>query len=412
MSHDALRYRDDRLGLAIAIILVIPMVGCGSPVAALPPDQNPKVVPVSSTSSPPEAITIAATILIPWSRVPSVKVVDVGPPTGGAFEVPGPRTRPVRPHLELTAAPAGLAARVVQGDGAVASLAIRDGEVIALPGAPLAVAARSDGIWALYRDSLVHHDRRGTAHHKVALSGVALIGGAADAVWLVNSDHAWHIDAAGAIRGPFPWRDPFTSFTTGGRLCARDRRDARSLVCVSPDGVASNTALAVELAPLEHPVVLDAEQMITLQGTTVRVRRASELIGEWTLQVAGVDATKAGFVITARPGQVALWRPPAGTSSPAARTFVTPGAGSLATAAVDGDTIALYGQGVATTHRGLAAATQPVAIDEAAYRATIFPSAWEMTPVGGIAARGDGSIVVAGSGPAGAAMVELRALRK
>lgn len=305
-------------------------------------------------------------------------------------------------------APAGLAARVVQGDGVIASLAVREGEVISLPGAPLAVAARSDGIWALYRDGLVDHDHRGTTRHELALSGISLIGDTGDAVWLVSGDQAWHVEAAGAVHGPFPWRDPFTSFVSGGKLCARERQDARSLVCISPDGARTKVAIPVELAPLEHPVVLAGERMITRQGTTVRARQGSELVAEWTLQVAGLDAAGAGFVITATAEQVALWRPPVGSAPVVARRFATSGPGSVASAAVDGDTVTLYGLGSATTYRGSAPSASPQAIDEDAYRATIFPSAWEMNPVNGIAARGDGVIVVAARGPAGAALIELR----
>lgn len=393
---------------SVSLVAVISLVGCGSPTSPVPPDKNPKVVPMPSRSSQP-AITIAAATLIPWSRLPSVQVVDVGPPTGGAFEVPGPRTRPVRPHLELAVSPAGLAARVVQGDGEVASVAVRGSEVIALPGAPLAVAARSDGIWALYRDGLADHDRHGAVRHKLALSGITLIGSTGDAVWLVSSDQAWRIEAAGAVHGPFPWRDPFTSFATGAKLCARDRGDARSLVCMSPDGTRTNVAVPVELAPLEHPVVLEAGRMITRQGTTVRVRQGDELVAEWTMQVAGVDAAGAGFIVTATADHVALWRPPLGTAPAIAHRFATSGHGAIASAAVDGDSVMLYGLGSATTYRGSVPPAAPVVIDEAAYRATIFPSAWEMTPINCIAARGDGVIVVAASGPAGAALIELRA---
>ena len=392
----------------VPLVAVIVVVGCGSPTAVVPPDQNPKVVPMSSRSSQP-AITIAAATLIPWSRLSSAHVVDVGPPVGGAFEVPGPQTRPVRPRLEVALSPAGLTARIVQGDGVVGSLVVRDGEVIALPGAPQAVAARTDGVWALYRDSLVDHDRRGAVRHKLALSGITLIGDTGDAVWLVSSDQAWHIEAAGAVRGPFSWRDPFTSFAASGKLCARDRGDARSLICMSPDGARTNVAVPVELAPLEHPVVLEADRMITRQGTTVRIRRGTDLVAEWTLQVAGVDAASAGFVITATADEVALWRPPVGTLPAVARRFATSGPGSIASAFVDGDTVTLYGRGSATTYRGSAPPAAPVAIDEAAYRSTIFPSAWEMNPINAIAVRGDGSIVVACSGPAGAALIELRA---
>lgn len=390
------------------LVVVIALMCCGSPAPAVPPEQNPKVVYMSSRSSQP-VIAITATNLIPWSRLPSVRVVDVGRPVGGAFEVPGPQMRPVRPRLEIATSPAGLAARVVQGDGVVGSIAVRDGAVIALPGPPLAVAARSDGLWALYREGLIDHDHRGGVRHRVALSGITLIGDARDAVWLVSSDQAWKVESTGAIHGPFPWRDPFTSFTVGGKLCARDRGEARALVCVSPDGTRSSAAVAGQLAPLEHPAVLEADQVITRQGTIVRIRRGIELVAEWTLQVVGVDADGAGFVVTASADEVALWRPAVGTSATIARRFPTSGPGSIASAAVAGDTVTLYGRASATTYRGVAQPADHISIDDAAYRDTIFPSAWEMSPIHGVAVRGDGSIVVAGSGPAGAALIELRA---
>jgi hypothetical protein len=396
-----------RDGLGPAAASVVFLIGCGSHAAAPSPDQNPKVAPMSSNSSHAavEAVAVGTATVIPWSRLPGAAVVDVGPPTGGAIELPGPRTRPVRPHLEIAAASAGIAARVVQGDGVVAALAVRNDEIVPLPGPPLAVTARTDGIWALYRDSLVHHDRQGTARKTVALSGVALIGSTGDAVWLASNDQAWHVAADGMVHGPFAWRDPLTSFETTGKLCARDRRDPRSLSCLAPDGAHTSLAVPVELAPLEQPIALEANRMITLQGTTVRLRRGADLVGEWTLQVAGLDTAKAGFVVTMTAGQVALWRP-VSSAALVARTFTPAGQSALAAASVDGETVVLYGRGHATTHRGSAAAsTAP--IDESSYRATIFPSAWEMAPVRGIAVRGDGVIAVSASGPAGAAVVEL-----
>lgn len=104
--------------------------------------------------SPPEPLT-------PWSRCPSVHVVDVGAPVGRASKS---RARePGRSGLISRSRPLRRASRrgSFRATVFVASLAVLDGDIVALAGAPLAVAARSDGIWALHRDSLVDHDRRG-----------------------------------------------------------------------------------------------------------------------------------------------------------------------------------------------------------------------------------------------------------
>src|SRR5213078_1554720 len=296
------------------------------------------------TSQSSDALTVVSATVIPWNRLPGAAVVDVGPPTGGAIELPGPRTRPVMPHLEVSASPAG---RVAQGDGKVAALAIRDDEVIALPAPPRSVSARSDGLWALFDDSLVHHDRQGHVQRRVAASGMGLIGAAHDAVWLVGAEQAWLVEAGGTTHGPFAWRDPLTALATGDRLCARDRRDGRKLMCLARDGSQASVALAGELQPLEHPLLVEADRLITLQGATLRVRRAAAIAGEWTVQAAGIDAAKAGFVVTAGGGKITVWQ-----AAGAARSFPPMSSASLSAAAVDGDAVTLYGQGLAVTHRG------------------------------------------------------------
>src|SRR6185295_5093726 len=101
---------------------------CGSPAAAPAPapDPNRRVAPMPTSSSSAEPLTVVTSTVVPWSRLSGAAVVDVGASPGG-IELPGPRTRPVRPHLELSGGPAGIAARVVQGDGKVSTLALREG---------------------------------------------------------------------------------------------------------------------------------------------------------------------------------------------------------------------------------------------------------------------------------------------
>ena len=59
----------------------------------------------------------------------------------------------------------------------------------------------------MYRDGLVAHDRHGVPQRRLAPSGVALVASAGDAVWVLSTEQAWHVDAGGAVHGPFPWHD-------------------------------------------------------------------------------------------------------------------------------------------------------------------------------------------------------------
>jgi hypothetical protein len=387
--------------------------GCRGPASAPSSDQPSKVATMPSPSHPAATpqLLVGPPSVIPWAGLPSAQIVDVGPPVGSAIEIPGPQTRPVRPHLELTASPAGVAARVVQGDGAVAAVAVLGDEPIAIEAGALAVSARSDGLWVMYRDRLLHHDRQGAVRHRVVLSGVSLLGGTHDAVWLIGANQAWQVDSRGAVRGPWPWRSPLSSFVVDGNLCLRDQATPRSLSCISAAGAGGEVAtsqLPFDLEPLEQPVYLADDLTITLQGTTVRVRRGAELLGAWTLQVAGVDTAKRAFVISATSEQRTLWRQPenasAGLAVPA-RQFAHAGTGSLSAASIAGDTIVLYGQGQTSTYRGSAAA-ELATIDEPTYRSAIFPTSWQLTAVRGIAVH-DGAVVVAASGPEGAALIRL-----
>jgi len=70
-------------------------------------------------------------------------VVDAGASPGG-IELHRP---PVQPHLELCGGPPASRRASFKDDGKVTALALREGEVVPLAAAPLAVAPRSDGIW-------------------------------------------------------------------------------------------------------------------------------------------------------------------------------------------------------------------------------------------------------------------------
>lgn len=389
---------------ATAIALAL---GCRSQSSPPPPDRTAKAEPMSS--QPSAAVNASPLVgppaLVPWSHLPSAQIVEVGPPSGGAIELPGPRTRPVRPWLELSSSPAGVAARVVQGDGAVAAQALRGEQVVPIGAGALAVSARSDGLWVMYRDHLVHHDLAGVERRRVELAAVTLVGAPGDAVWVAGNDQAWHVDAAGAVRGPYPWSQPLTSLPIGAELCARDKREARTLACLSPDGAAAPRQLPFELLPLEQLLSLDGDRAITLQGATLRVRRGAEVSFEQTFQGAGRDAAGRGFAISALPDGLALWQQAtAAGGTPGVRRFPRVGPGSLSAASIDAERISLYGQGQVALHRG-AAAAELAAVDESAYRQAIFPAAWVLSPRASIAATSGGVLTLAASGPEGVALV-------
>jgi hypothetical protein len=373
--------------------------------SCLPPE---KAAPMSSTSSasPPPPF-VGPPSIVPWSRLPGVRTVDVAAATGGALELPGPRTRPVRPWLELAGSPAGVAARLVQADGAVAALALHGDQVVPIGAGALAVSARRDGLWVLYRDQLVHHDLAGVERLRLPLTAVAMLGAAGDAVWLASGDRAWHVDAAGAVRGPYPWAQPLGSFAAGEQLCARDKRDARSLHCLAPDGARAPRPLPFELLPLEQPIALDGERVVTLQGTTARVYVGAELAAAAAFQVAGVDAAGRGFTVAAEASGVTLWQQAtAAGGAPEPRRFPRVGPGSLSAAAVNGEQVSLYGQGQVALHGG-GAAGEVATIDEVAYRDAIFPTAWILSPRAAFAAAPGGALMLAASGPTGVALLPL-----
>jgi hypothetical protein len=382
-----------------------------------------KAESMSASSSASSAPLVGPPSLIPWSRLGAAQVVDVAAPSGGAFEVPGPRQRPVRPWLELASSPAGVAARLVQGDGTTAAVALRGDQVVPIGAGALAVSARGDGLWVMYRDHLVHHDAAGVERRRVELAAVAMVGAPDDAVWLASNDQAWHVDAAGAVRGPYAWAQPLASFALGAELCARDKRDARALRCLAPDGAEAPRQLAFELAPLEQPLRVDGERVLTLQGVTVRLRRGAELVATLTLQGAGLDAAGRGFAIAAEaagatgaaPGAVAgaatewvLWQQAtAAGGSLETRRFPRVGGGGLGAAAVNGEQVMLYGQGQVALHRR-GAPGELAAVDEAEYRQAIFPQGWVLSPRSAVAVAqsSDGAgLVVATSGPTGVALV-------
>jgi hypothetical protein len=306
-------------------------------------------------------------------------VVDVDWSAGGAvLNVPGPRRKPVRPYLEpFPTATQAVGARAVRGDGQVAPAAVvaRGGlSVIPLPAPPLAVAPRSDGAWALFRSHLAHHDASGAEVRKVPLTGVILVAGPDDAVWVVGLETAHHVAADGAVHGPYAWRGDVHSVASGGRLCTSKGAAPGTMACLDPAG-AENTQ-PVPSAP-----------RLNIQG-------------------AGLAPGGHGFVSTLDQAGVQL-----SVDGAAARRLPlppgVPAQGPFGVAAVEEQRSLAMGLEHGAWYKG-DQVDRAFAIDEAVYRNELFPHAWRLAPTR-LVGLSDGSLVVSASGPAGMVLLKVPA---
>jgi hypothetical protein len=343
---------------------------------------------------------LAARLVLRWGEDLADAVAEIGPPEGGSFLVtPGPRRRPVHASLAPSAAPGGrIVARVLAGGGAPQPVAVSDGapRVVTLASAPLALAARDDGgFWALHPGQVVQHDAAGGAVRSVAVPAVALVPAAEDGVWAVTLDEARRLDADGRELGRFPWRGgPGSAPAAGGELAAA----VDGVVHVLTADGATTTGPAI--AP--HERLLAAGPDATLTAVGGGLRRHAGTLEEIPLQAAGLTSDgrpwtsgRAGPSAVALRVQDAAREVDVGAGAPAQ--------GALRVVSVAGDALTVLGpadaweleDGGPPRHR---------ALDEAAYRDAVFPVAWELTATAGTPS---GSVLLAASGPPGAAVLEL-----
>ncbi len=344
------------------------------------------------------AALVGPAVVVSWRQLPSAEIVDVsagGGANDGAND--GSMTRPVRPYLALEGSPAGWAGRVMQGDGTASAVAVRGGEadaqVIVIGPDALAVSAREDGMWALFRDRLVHWGERGEVRRKVALpSGIAtaameMIGGERDAVWLVGDGLVWRVDGDGAMRGPYPW----TRRPRGEALCQPIER-AQTVECSRLDGPAISWSATGGAGAAALPVLTS--------------RRGVTPPRSLMIAAAGLDAGQRSFAVTAEDGELAVWRQSVRggvlEASPEGRRFSSE-LGLPEAVSIEGGEVAFYARGRRSAHHG--AGPLVSIVDEERYRHEVFPSSWALSPRGAAAVWGQGEVAVATSGPDGIAVL-------
>lgn len=359
-------------------------------------------------------LSITGTDLVPVTSFIDVAIVDVEPPPGGSFiELPGPRKQPRRPYLELFAGPAGVAARVIRGDGKAQPLAVLVGngghQVVTLPGQPLAVAARSNGLWALYRDRLMAFDRAGSEQLAVDVAANHLVAATGDAAWVMSLDQVWYVDASGGRRGPYEWSGDLRSIASGDRLCALAKQAPYPVRCLAPGGEASTISLPEQPQPFEMLLALGDGVAISHVGSNSVYWYSDEgSPDELAIRGAGMEASGRGFVASLVSGQgqrVSVQVEGGaeyGVSVPEQPAMKAP----VYVVAMDGERVLLHSRERAMWLDN-GAIERSIDLDEASYRSEVFPHAWSLAPTRPLAALADGTVLISTTGPAGMALVRI-----
>ncbi len=211
---------------------------------------------------------------VPWGQDLREEVVTVSQPTGGSIlELPGPRERPVRPALDLLAAPGGIAARIVRGDGHVQPVVarIRPVRYVAVDEPPLAVCAREDGgLWVLESSVLTNYDDAGSRRFTVPVTAASLQSGGENRTWLVSLESVSFVESDGSIRGPYSWLGGLQVAAFGSDLCALTKKPPRQLICIMPAGEINVRDVNPEPGPFEALLAATDSGLITLSGGTLR----------------------------------------------------------------------------------------------------------------------------------------------
>ena len=328
---------------------------------------------------------MASRLVLRWGEDLEDAVAEVGPPEGGSFLVtPGPRVRLAHASLAPSASVGGrIAARVLSGSGEPRPLVVLEDRIVELTSAPLALSARDDGgFWALHPGQIVHHDAEGGAIRSVGAQAVALVPAPEDAVWAVSLDDACLLDADGGEQQRVPWRGGPASVPSAGGALARLADDALELVGL--DGAITRRPVAVE--PHERLLTATSEALVTAVGGGLR--HAGD---EIPLQAAGLTREGRPWLSgRSGPAEVELR---VGDDVRRLDIADAPAVGALRVVAVD-DAVTVLGPADVWRQDE----RRPIDPD------AVFAVAWELTSTTGTPS---GSVLLAVSGPPGAALIEL-----
>ncbi len=343
-----------------------------------------------------------------WGETLGSRVVEVGDPPGAStLELPGPQSVPVRPYLDLFPSPAGIVARVVEGDGKVPPVAIRVGDevrVSPLPEPPLALsAAAAGGLWVLTRGQLELRDAAGNLRGRHELDGMTLVGAEGGAVWAVGFETAWFLGADGGLRSEVTWPGGIDSAVGGTTLCCLERGERRRLRCLEPHGEVRFRTLGSTPGPFERLIGVAGRTVITHSGPWLRWADDGGSAGELTVQAAGLTASGRAFLSGRKGTSVELWI----AGDPVRELTLPPAApveGPVTAVAAAGRRALVYGLDFAAHYQG-DLIDRAFQVDDHVYRAEVFPELWSLGGPRYAVADTQGTILLSATGPTGVAVI-------
>jgi hypothetical protein len=364
-----------------------------------------------------------------WNNSIKLEVVEMQPPPPEAAQVrgiPGPKYYPVRPYIETSVSPEGLASTVVKGNEQTMPTAIlvnKTVKVIPLLESPGSLSARSDGVWAISNQSpLFQYDTAGALKRSVEVPGTEIIGVEEDAVWVMSLDEAWFVSASGKVRGPYPWKGFNSSVGSGIALCTLDGNSVRRVQCLEPDGKKYVVPIALH-QPIKGTLLSFSKARLLTVGIAGALGYYStrNVNADLTIENAGLTSTGDAFVSinvdnkwadvcisngTSRRLSIKYEKPDLPFSIPFIHNSF-PFPLRLNVVAVEGERTLVYGFDRAVWYKGSRPETS-FTVDDKRYRNDIFPHHWRTSTHFVTANSSDGTIILSTSGPTGMALIGMR----
>ncbi len=365
-----------------------------------------------------------------WNNPIKLEVVEMQPPPPEAAQVrgiPGPKYYPVRPYIETSVSPGGLASTVVKGNEQTMPTAIfvrKTAKVIVIPllESPGSLSARSDGVWSISNQIISHYDTTGVLKQSVKIPGTDIVGVEKDAVWVMSLDEAWFVSASGKVRGPYPWRGFNSSVGSGIALCTLHGDSVRRVQCLEPDGKKYVVPIALS-QPIKGTLLSFSKARLLTVGIAGALGYYStrNVNADLTIENAGLTSTGDAFVSinvdnkwadvcitngTFRRISIKYEKPDSPFFLPFIRNSF-PFPLRLNVVAVEGEKTLVYGFDRAVWYKG-DRVEKSFAVDDRVYRKDIFPHHWRTSTNFVAANSSDGTIILSTSGPTGMALIGMR----
>ncbi|MCP3958460.1 MAG: hypothetical protein GY719_11455 [bacterium] len=334
-----------------------------------------------------------------------LNTVEVSHKGGGVIELPGPRTRPVRPHLEIFAGPGGAIGRLVRGDGRALPTAVLldDGvaNLVALAEPP-AVLSRSvtGGFWVLSAGNLRRHADDGAVLAQTPMAAQDLVADESGGAWAVTSEGAVHVSVSGSIDGPrLPWPMRRGVTTLGDAFCGITLDGPPRIRCLTPDGAERRVRPENGLEPLEQLVALGpGGDALVASAATVRLLGA--VGGTEVLEVHGAGLGDGGEPFVSRHiGSDLFVTLSDGSELQFAAPADAPSLGVFPVVCLKGGRSLAYAQDRAVWFDEHGVVASSLRVDGKVFRDEVFSQAWRLAPVRGLAARNPTEVLISVSGP-------------